>query len=37
MLSQELKEQAYKLSKDDIMQNLDEDEQELLDSIENDN
>ncbi|MBD2149852.1 hypothetical protein H6F44_06900 [Pseudanabaena sp. FACHB-1277] len=37
MLLQELKEQAYKLSKGDIMQNLDKDEQELLDSIENDN
>ena len=36
MLLQELKEQAYKLSKSDIMQNLDKDEQELLDSIEND-
>ena len=36
MLLQELKEQAYKLSKGDIMQNLGEDEQELLDSIEND-
>jgi hypothetical protein len=36
MLLQELKEQAYKLSKGDIMQNLDKDEQELLDSIEND-
>ena len=32
---QEFKEQAYKLSKGDIMQNLDKDEQELLDSIEN--
>jgi predicted DNA binding CopG/RHH family protein len=32
----ELKEQAYKLSKGNIMQNLDKDEQELLDSIEND-
>ena len=37
MLLQELKEQAYKLSKGDIMQNLDKNEQELLDSIENDN
>lgn len=37
MFLQELKEQAYKLSKSDIMQNLDKDEQELLDSIDNDN
>ena len=36
MLLQELKEQAYKLSKGDIMQNSDGDEQELLNSIEND-
>ena len=37
MLLQELKEQAYKLSEGNIMQNLDKDEQELLNSIENDN